>query len=434
MNSLKFIVFAGAAVACFAGSPASLGAQSRVLSEAEAVSLALAADASTAVQRMDQAAKDRKAETRNNVFLPSLSVIGIGRENFSESGGSLAGVGTGIARLSSSLSLSASAIQAGRTAELDAAASRIQTRAAVEKVEKETRKAYYKLVLLREQKTAAEASVDVARGSFERAVEEYRNGLASERTRRQAEIAYETEKLSLARRAAEYAAAQSSFSARIGLGDGAWTVGGSLDFKPVDLGGIAAGAGAAAARADVALAYASAATQKSKVEETRKTRIVPTLSVSGQFDLTKTGAADPASSGILTLTLSSPNLSAFLPFSSDSVTLETGRLTLEKLRRQADQAAADAVLETEALLRSLSVSAAAVASLGAAVELAEEVVSLTREAYDVGGASYQDLRTAEKDAEAARTSLLSERYTYIAALIDLEYATGKTFRYAKESQ
>jgi len=183
----------------------------------------------------------------------------------------------------------------------------------------------------------------------------------------------------------------------------------------------------------VAKAVADIAVQESRIEEARRARTVPTLTLSALVDLTKTGAADPVSAGQFSLTLRSPNLSAFLPFSADSVSLESSRLTLEKLRLQAEESSRSAVLEVESLIRSLSVSASAIASLSSAVELAEEVVVLTREAYDAGAVSFQDLRTSEREADSSRASLLSERYAYLAALIDLEYAVGKPLRSAKES-
>jgi outer membrane protein TolC len=410
-----------------------LCAEPRRLDEDAAVELALRADVSAAVQRLDLEAKERKAAASYNVFLPSLTGSAIGRDSFAEAkGGGLESTGSVALRAASSLTLSAAALQSGRTAAADVSVSRVQTRAAAEKVEKETRKAFYRLLLLREQRMVAESAVEIARGSRDRTAEEYRNGLASERTRRQAEIAYETERLALARRQAEYDTARSAFSARIGLRDDEWDVAGGLDLAPVDLSRFALGPQDLLSRADLALAAAQIAVQESKVEEERRALRVPTLSLAGQYDWTKSGDGDFTPTASLSVTLSSPNLSAFLPFSDKAVSLDASLGTLRKLRLQADEAARNAALEVESLLRSLAVSASAAASLSASVELAREVVKLTREAYDVGAASYQDLRTAEKDADAARVALLSERYTYLSSLIDLEYATGKQLRPKKE--
>lgn len=410
-----------------------LAAQPRLVDERTAVELALLADAAAAVQRLDLAAKERRAETRSNIFLPSLSASAVGRERLPNIAAGAPRVETGIVQVGSSLTLSAEALQKGRTAELDVAVSRALTRAAVEKTEKETRKAFYRLILLREQAETAAAAAEVSRGSMERAAEEYRNGLASERTRRQAEVDYATSRLALARRRADYDAARAEFSRRIALPDGSWTLEGALDIEPVDEARLRFESGFIVRRADVAKAVADIAVQESRIEEARRARTVPTLTLSALVDLTKTGAADPVSAGQFSLTLSSPNLSAFLPFSADSVSLESSRLTLEKLRLQAEESSRSAVLEVESLIRSLSVSASAIASLSSAVELAEEVVVLTREAYDAGAVSFQDLRTSEREADSSRASLLSERYAYLAALIDLEYAVGKPLRSAKES-
>ena len=405
----------------------------RRLDEDAAVEFALRADVSAAVQRLDMEAKERKAAARYNVLLPSLTASAVGRDSFAEAkDGGLESTGSVALRAASSLTLSAAALQSGLTAAADASVSRAQMRAAVEKVEKDTRKAFYKLLLLREQRKVAEAAVEVARGSRDRTAVEYRNGLASERTKRQAEIAYETERLALARRQAEYDTARSAFSARIGLGDDEWDSSGELDFAPVDLSRFALGPQALLSRADLALAAAQASVQESKIEEERRSLRVPTLSLAAQYDWTKSGQNDFTPTASLSVTLSSPNLSAFLPFSDKAVSLDASRGALRKLRLQADDAARNAALEVDSLLRSLAVSASVAVSLSESVELAREVVKLTREAYDVGAASYQDLRQSEKDADAARAALLSERYAYLASLIDLEYATGIALRPKKE--
>ncbi|MFA6508493.1 MAG: TolC family protein [Treponemataceae bacterium] len=419
-------------VAAFLTLSFSAYASPRIVDENTAVELALRNDVGAAIQSLELAAKERKAGTKNNIFLPSFTGSAIGRESVSQAGDGLTAIPAAIVRLNSALTLSAATLQGGKTAELDAAASRFQSKATIEKVEKETRKGFFKLLLLREQTKVAESSVEIALGSLDRTVEEYRNGLTSQRTRRQSEIAYETEKLTLSRRRAEYDAARSAFSVRIGLRDEDWVAGGDLEVLPIDLKTVSFGSDTLLTRSDVSLAFASAALQESKVEEARRSWLIPTLAMSAQIDVTKTGNADLTPSGLFTLTFSSPNISAFLPFSSDSVSLEASRGTLQKLRLQADDTARAASLEVESILRTLSVSFSAITSLSASVELAREVVLLTREAYDVGAASYQDLRTAEKDADSARVALLAERYTYLAALIDLEYATGKPLRSQKE--
>jgi outer membrane protein TolC len=421
------------AAVCALAAAFSVSGEARILDENAAVELALRADVSVAAQRLDLEGKERKAASRNNVFLPSLAASAIGRENYAESKtGDFAGTLTTALRAASSLSLSAAALQAGTTAEAEASAARIQARAATEKSEKETRKAFYKLILLREQRKVAESAVEVAKGSRDRTAEEYRNGLASELTKRKSDINYETARLALARKRAEYETAAAAFSVRLGLRDKEWDLSGNLDFPAIDLSALSSGATDLGARTDVAIALAQTAVQESKIEEERRALRFPTLSLGAQYDWTRTGEADFAPSAQVSVTLSSPNLSAFLPFSDKSVALQASQGTLRKLRLQADETARNAALEVQTLLRTLSVSAAAVASLAESVELAREVVRLTREAYAVGSASYQELKDVEKEADDARVGLLSERYTYLSALIDLEYATGKQLRPKKE--
>jgi outer membrane protein TolC len=409
-----------------------LGAQTRLLDESAAVALALAGDASVAVQRIDLEAKERRAALSGNLFIPSLSASATARNSLSESRmapGTYEWTPSNSIRVSSSLSLSAADLQEMETASLDASLSRSQLRAAEEKVERATRTAFYKLLLLKEQVRVAEVALEVARGTRDRTAEEYRAGLASQRTMRQAEIAWESERLGLERRRNEYLTARASFSRTVGIESDGWEPEGSLDAPgPASL---SASGLDLSFRADVAGKRAEEAVQLSKLEKERRAARIPTLGLTGSYERTylETGDSYTAS---LSVTLSSPNLTAFLPFSKESVGIGTAAAAAEKLRLQSEDALRTASLEVEALIRQLSVSTAAISSLSASLALAQESVVLAAEAYAAGAASYQDLRTAEKEADAARLALLSERYTYRIALIDLEYATGKRFSAAKE--
>ena len=413
-----------------------LGAQTRILDESAAVALALAGDASVAVQRIDLEAKERRAALSGNLFIPSLSASATARNSLSESRmapGTYEWTPSNSVRVSSSLSLSAADLQEMETASLDASLdaslSRAQLRAAEEKVERATRTAFYKLLLLKEQVRVAEVALEVARGTRDRTAEEYRAGLASQRTMRQAEIAWESERLGLERRRNEYLTARASFSRTVGIESDGWEPAGSLD-APGPAALSAAGLDLSS-RADVAGKRAEEAVQLSKLEKERRAARIPTLGLSGSYERTylETGDSYTAS---LSVTLSSPNLTAFLPFSKEAVGIGTAAAAAEKLRLQSEDTLRAASLEVEALLRQLAVSSAALSSLSASLALAQESVVLAAEAYAAGAASYQDLRTAEKEADAARLALLSERYTFRIALIDLEYATGKRFPAAKE--
>ncbi|MFW5844248.1 MAG: TolC family protein, partial [Spirochaetota bacterium] len=136
------------------------------------------------------------------------------------------------------------------------------------------------------------------------------------------------------------------------------------------------------------------------------------------------GWVDRGSVGI-TLSL---GLDDYLPFSASSVAVQAGRRSAESLRLQRQDALESARNEVDSLLRSLESSRVALESIELSLELATEVYTLTEEAYDEGAVSFVELLEAEEDLRDARSSLLSEQYRHLAALIDLEYATNRHIR------
>ncbi|GAB1481841.1 hypothetical protein MASR2M78_06560 [Treponema sp.] len=326
-------------------------------------------------------------------------------------------------------------MQSRKTAALDASASQVELRATEEKLARDTRKAFYRLLLLREQVRVAELAVDIANVGMARTAEEYRFGLSSERTKRQAEIAVESEKLSLERRKADERTALASLRSLLGLEAGTeLNLIGSLSFEALKLDS----SPAIADRKDLALRAAQIAVQASRIAEDRYSRTIPSLGLSAQLsssvddlfpESSQFSLADRVKNGAsFSLTLSTPNLGGLLPFSREKVAASGLQDTLTKQQLQLADALRLAALETASLATSLELSRLALASLSSSLSLAEENLRLSQEAYKVGAASYQELRTAEKDLNASRAALISERYTYLALLIDLEYATGQQLR------
>jgi outer membrane protein TolC len=56
---------------------------------------------------------------------------------------------------------------------------------------------------------------------------------------------------------------------------------------------------------------------------------------------------------------------------------------------------------------------------------AQEVYTQTLAAYEKGGRELLDVQDAQASLQEARLSILNEKYNYIAALADLEFAVGR---------
>lgn len=406
--------------------------------EDAAVALAIAKDAATAAARIDAAGQERRSAVANNFLLPSLTASVATTETASSESDAKT---SAVLKLSSALNLSASDFKAKDTAAREAESLRVGSRVAEERIARATRKTFYRLLLLSDQESLAEGAVALAMVNAQRTNEEYRNGLSSQLVKRQAEVSLEMERLALERKRMERTIALSSFRSALGLADGTeLKLSGSLEAPSltVDESMVAD----LSSRSELALIAARQAVQESRIAEDRLGRTVPKFSLSAAVSSTvddlfpgsaAPSLADRAVSGAsVTLTLSSPNLTAFLPFSKELETSASLRDAALKLQVEHDEAERAARIEAETLLAALKVSGAAIQSLSASLSLAEEVLALTREAYAQGAVSFQDLRAAEKDLDKARVDALAERYTYLTTIIDLEYAVGRRLRAAKE--
>ncbi len=408
-----------------------------VVDEDAAAAMAAATDAATARLRVDAAAGERRVGTANNFLLPSLTASVAAAEKVVSGADATA---SGVVKLSSGLSLSAADFQAKTTVGREAAALRLQAQAAADRIGRDARVAFYRLILLSQRVRLAEGAVEIAREGAERTAEEYRNGLSSERVKRQSEVSLAIEKLALERVRTEAAVAEAYFRSLLGVAEGTeLSFSGSLETPEISVD--AALAADLSRRNDLALIAARLAVQESLRAEDRLGRRYPALSLSATAssevaDLSSGAGgslSDRAVSGAsFTVTLSSPNLAAFLPFSKEAEKSASLADAEAKLRLEGADLTRVAKLEVESLLAKLAVSRIAIASLTESLALAAEVVELTREAYAVGAASYQDLRTAETDLDQARVDEAAERFTYLSTIIDLEYAVGRRLRPAKE--
>jgi outer membrane protein TolC len=133
----------------------------------------------------------------------------------------------------------------------------------------------------------------------------------------------------------------------------------------------------------------------------------------------------------LGVTISVP-LSNYLPVSKSSVEVLASEDAIDSLVVQRESILESALSEVNTLKRQLDSSHRSIESLELGLRLAQEVYELTLEAYEQGATDFLDVQEAEDDREQARYDLLSERFTYLTTLIDLEYALNTELREGTE--
>ncbi len=412
-----------------------------VLTEESAVDRALEHNLGLAANRQELAGSRRRADTAWNVLVPDVTAAaGLQRSNepitvFPPGEDyNLTAVGSVEGRLA----LSLAATEGIRTARMEYRAGVAGYAEAAAAVEQQIRKTFYRLILLEEQLVVATASVETAEAGLAQARADYENGFAPELTLRQAQVSLQRAILNRERRMASLADAGESFKRLLGIEQNAEiALMGTIRIPEREAGSIGSvdPEDALGRRLDIQTLEAQVALQESINRANALNARTPTLTLSAGWNPALADPFNPDNTvndewvdrGSVGVTLSL-GLDDYLPFSSSSVAVQTGRRSAEALRLQRRDAIESARNEVDSLLRALESSRVALDSLELSLALAEEVYVLTEEAYSEGAVPFVDLLEAEESLRDARSSLLSEQYTHLSTIIDLEYATNRQIR------
>ncbi len=115
------------------------------------------------------------------------------------------------------------------------------------------------------------------------------------------------------------------------------------------------------------------------------------------------------------------NFTNALPFSNNRIKYHDLERQQEQLKLKLAQKKDDILLDSAKLFDELETSSRALDSCRENIKLAEESYDLVSRAYRAGSAELIEVRDAEAQLNKSRLAEQSELYTYICALIDLEY-------------
>jgi outer membrane protein TolC len=125
-------------------------------------------------------------------------------------------------------------------------------------------------------------------------------------------------------------------------------------------------------------------------------------------------------SGMFRMTVAM-SLESLLPFSQTQVSLRELEDNLEKTKIGLMQSIDGAELEIDSTVRQLRKSRDTIETLQLNVERARRAYEMAEEAYNAGSQELLEVQNAEIELKQARLEVLKEKYTYLSALIDLEY-------------
>ena len=401
-----------------AGAQESLGIE-------EAVRLALGNNAKLAQSGIALDAAKRALGASWNSLLPSLT-LGAGTTRTNEDAVS------SNASVSAGITLSTATIGAMQTARLQNASAELAYETARRDIELEVRKKYYDLVLARDKIAVTERSIETSQKNYDQTEAKRKAGLAPEIDSLTALVALEKLKPTLASDRVSYDNKLASFKQLIGLGqERTLTLSDSLEKTgsilvdedaPIPQERLSAAKDSAPAVASLGMSLALARARKDAAD-----RAVYSPSLTLSLSYRPTWSDFPfRDSGSASATVSMP-LDTFLPWSTERQAAAGASESIATLESQLAEAKTTAEISARSLARKIEQSRVSVKALKLSVTLAERGYTLMEEAYRFGTKDVLNVQNASDTLQSTRMQVLSETYTLISAVLDLEYVLGVPF-------
>jgi outer membrane protein TolC len=437
----------------------------------EAVDMALKNNLSLESSRVALDTKKRKSDLVWNQFLPSLDVRGtLARDN--EAGSvsatipipqtgmpvTIPGIGGGIlnpnflvtdpmdlpqwhvqGNFSASLTLSAALAHGIKSIKMDYETGLLTYEKAKLQLERDVRKSYYQMLLVKENIALLRESFETAQRRATMAQTNYRNGLVPEVSYLQAQVTVENMKPTIDQAENGLKLAMASFAMNLGLPYDTdfelEPIKGELNFIPLDVAELIHKA--SIEKPDIVELRQSLATLKTSRTAQAFQLWTPYLNLSWGITPMFSPALDPwkeswfnkdnwSSSGSFSITLGM-NLNGLLPFTKEGQGLKDVDNNIRTLSIGLAQAIRGTEIEVYNTLFSLEQARVNTEAQRYTVNLADRTYRLMEQAYRAGLSELLEVQNAELELRRARIGILEQNFNYINGLVDLEYAIGVPF-------
>jgi len=305
-------------------------------------------------------------------------------------------------------------------------------------LERDIRKAYYNLLLAKEQITLLQESFANAGRQVAIAQANYRGGLIPEVSLLQVQVARENMRPQIDEAENAYRMAMASFAMYLGLPYNA-----TFELAPLP-------GNAEFITLETQELISKAATNKPDIEELRRSLsalkaqktvlfyslYTPTLSLGYNMDPTFQG--DPwkdnwfksslwkQQSGMFRITLAW-RLNGLLPFSQEAQSYKAMEDAVKAMELGMRQAIQGTEVEVYNIIMQLEKTRTTAEAQRLTVQLAERTYRLSQTAYQNGLKQFIEVQNDELALRQARLGVLQQNYTYLMGLLDLEYALGVPF-------
>ncbi|MDR1108974.1 MAG: TolC family protein, partial [Spirochaetaceae bacterium] len=414
----------------------------RVISPDEAVELAIKNNLGLESSRIGTETRKRAMDMSWNQFIPSISLGGnLSRDNKAST--TTVSVMPPITvenpqwhiagSVQASLTLNAAMFEAMRTLRLSYEGGLIGYEKARIQLERDVRKAYYQVLLLRENIALLQESYAAAQRQVTMAQANYRAGLVPELNVLQARVAMENLRPAIDQAENGLKMSMASFANYLGLPyDTAFEfipVETETAFIPLDTAELISKA--ASGRPDILELKHQILT----LESTRKAKLLSlTPSVTVGWNSNSVFIRDPfkdslgnnddwQQTGAFTLSLGI-QLHSLIPFSPNFQAIKDIDDNLRSAHIGLAQAIRGTELEIYNTVLTLEQARITVETQRLTAELAERTYRLTEEAYRAGLRELLEVQNTELELRKARIGMLEQNFNYLKGLIDLEYAMG----------
>lgn len=301
-------------------------------------------------------------------------------------------------------------------------------------VELSVRKAYYALLIARQNIAVLQQSIDTAQKNYDQTEARRKAGLAPELDALTALVALEKLRPTLDSAQVSYQNQLADFRQLVGMDQARVpTLVDSLDAATP----LAADTATMPSQADlvahlddspaVAALRMSLNLAKARQEAANRNMYSPTLSLALSYrPASSDNAVTWKDSGSLSATATFA-LDKMLPWSQDSQTVAAAADSVATLGIALSDSRTSADLQVRSLYRRIDQARGSLKALRLNVTLAERTYALTEDAYRFGTKDVMSLQNAQDNLQATRLQVISQLNTLIAATLDLEYALGVPF-------
>ena len=331
--------------------------------------------------------------------------------------------------LTASLNLSVALIDGIRASFANYEAGLITWEQTYKETELNIRKMFYALLLQQESLNLQKTTLANAKNRFEQAKINFRNGLIPELSLLQTEVTYENQKPAIVKQEQALKEQLDTFAFLLGIPQGTEiALSGEITPDFVELNPQELYQKYMENNLEIALFKKNLEMMKINYSAQNLQIYTPAVSLSyGWQPVLSDITADWGDkdnwfdNGSFSVTLAW-NLTNMLPFSSASLKVQDLKNNIEQMNLNLINLEENAKMKINNLVNVLNQSRAAIESSNRNISLAQKSYDMTSIAYRNGTTELLDVREAETQLNQAKLALASEKFNYLAGLLDLEFA------------